>query len=406
MKNVAIVNTGYSGSTGKIAVGLNEYLKRHSYHSHVCQNGDPHIADGDYRIGNSLDKYLHAFLCRAIGGQGMYSKRATKRFIKHLEEADVDSIFLLNIHEYFLNEGMLLDYIAMKDIALVYVMIDEYPFLGKCCYNENCMRFKEGCGHCPQVSSYPKSLFFDRSREIFKMKGKGYKGIKRCAFVAPEFVVNKAKTSPLMEGKRLEIVDEAIDVIINKPKDSFELRRALDIGEDKIVIGCVAPYSPKYERKGVKYLVEAARQMENDDRFVFVQVGYAMDDKTALPKNYIPIGYVKNQDLLTMYYSLADLFVFPSVEDTMPNACLEALACGSPLLCFNTSGMPFIGDETVMTLVEPKNVGQMVEVIKATKKKNSNVINTCRNYALNRYDNQKYYEKLESIMNSLNHIKV
>lgn len=402
MNNIAIINTGYYGSTGKIAVGLNDYLKHNNYHSRICQSSGSQIADGDYRIGGTLDKYLHTLLCRVIGGQGLYSKKATRLLIKYLDEANIDSIFLLNIHQYFLNEGMLMDYIAQKDICLVYIMIDEYPFLGKCCYNENCMRYKEGCGHCPQISSYPKSWFFDRSREIFKMKEKSYKSIKRCAFVAPEFVINKAKTSPLMVGKRLEIVDEAIDIKINQPKNSSELRRSLGIGEDKIVIGCVAPYSPKYERKGVKYLVEVARRMENDDKFVFVQVGYAMDDKSMLPKNYIPIGYVKEQDLLTQYYSLADLFVFPSVEDTMPNACLEALACGSPLLCFNTSGMPFIGDETVMTLVEPKNVEQMVGVITATKKKTQIIIDTCRNYALNRYDNQKYYERLELIMNSLN----
>lgn len=85
----------------------------------------------------------------------------------------------------------------------------------------------------------------------------------------------------------------------------------------------------------------------------------------------------------------------------MPNACLEALACGTPLLCFNTSGMPYMADETVMTLVEPENVDQMVGVIKKTKKKDETIINTCRNYALKRFDNQKYFERLVSIMKSM-----
>ena len=194
-------------------------------------------------------------------------------------------------------------------------------------------------------------------------------------------------------------MDEAIDVKVNTPKVTTSLRRELGIKDEQIVIGCVAPFS--YPRKGVKYLVEAARRLENDSRFVFVQVGYDVKDKSGLPKNYIPIGYVSNQEVLTQYYSLADLFVFPSLLDTMPNACLEALSCGSPLLCFNISGMPYMADDTVMTLVESMNVDQMVEVIKNTKRKTRETIDACRNYAIKRFDSQKYYEKLESLMNSL-----
>jgi len=141
--------------------------------------------------------------------------------------------------------------------------------------------------------------------------------------------------------------------------------------------------------------------MEKNPQFIFVHVGYDVKDKKELPSNYIPIGYVNNQTLLTEYYSLFDLFVFPSLADTMPNVCLEALACGTPLLCFNISGMPYIASSDIMTLVEPENTYQMVQVILNTHKKDDGVINRCRNYAISRYDNKKYFEKLLSIMNSM-----
>ena len=86
----------------------------------------------------------------------------------------------------------------------------------------------------------------------------------------------------------------------------------------------------------------------------------------------------------------------------MPNACLEALSCGSPLLCFDISGMPYIADETVMTLVEPKNVDQMVSAIVNTHKKTEQTIKISRDYAINRYDNQKYFSRLIEIMNRFN----
>lgn len=110
---------------------------------------------------------------------------------------------------------------------------------------------------------------------------------------------------------------------------------------------------------------------------------------------------MKDQSLLAQYYSLPDLFLFPSVQDTMPNACLEALSSGTPLLCFNISGMPYIANESTATFVEPRNIDALVEAILHTKKKTEETINICRKYALERYDNEKYNEKLLKLINSL-----
>ena len=142
--------------------------------------------------------------------------------------------------------------------------------------------------------------------------------------------------------------------------------------------------------------MEAAKQLEEDDRFIFIHVGYS-GNLANCPSNFIPIRYEKDQEKLARYYSLADLFVFPSLLDTMPNTCLEALACGSPLLCFNISGMPYIADESVANFVEPRNVSQMVNVIREISKKNEDIITRCREYAKQRYDNKKYYQRLLEI---------
>jgi glycosyltransferase involved in cell wall biosynthesis len=273
-------------------------------------------------------------------------------------------------------------------------MVDEYPFLGKCGYSNGCLKYLSGCGHCPQIRSYPTSWFFDRSAEMYKTKRAIYKNLRKAIFVGPEYTVMSSKKSPLMKGIKTEILDEAIDVSVFVPKDTIRLREQLRISESKIVLVCIAPLA--YERKGCKYFIEVARRFENNDKFLFVHVGYN-GDKSLLPSNYIAIGYVKDQNKLAEYYSLADLFVFPSLLDTMPNACLEALACGSPLLCFNTSGMPYLANETTATFVEARSVEQMVAVITKTRKKTQKIINTCHEYAVNRYDNKKYYAKLTKV---------
>lgn len=400
MSNIAIINTCDWGSTGKIAKGLQAYLQSKGEDALFCYGrGEKHDDEERYRFCMPLEVDIHYADVRLTGRLNGASKFATRRLIKRLREKKIKDIFIVNLHGYILNEKLLLNYLVSDGIRVVYIMADESAFLGNCTYRIGCEEYKSGCKHCRDIKGVAKILCPKASENAYRVKQELYRKLDRITFVGPEFVILAAKTSPLLEGKRLEIVDEAIDVRANTPKDTTALRKELSIDDEKIVIGCVAPFS--YPRKGVKYLVEAARKLENDPRFVFVQVGYDVKDKSGLPKNYIPIGYVNGQEVLTQYYSLADLFVFPSIQDTMPNACLEALACGSPLLCFNTSGMPYMADETVMTLVESENVDQMVEEIEKTKKKTQETIDTCRNYALKRFDNQKYFEKLVSIMNSM-----
>lgn len=399
MRNVAIVNSVHKGSTGKIASGLHDYLLQKGYNSFFCYGrGEKRIDRTHYRIDRVFEFYLHALLCRLFGAQGTYSRWATRRLLRFFEKNRIDTIFGIGLHGYYLNEKMFFDHILRNNIRFIYIMTEEYPFLGKCGYSNGCTNYLRGCGRCPQKKEYPRSLFFDRSRHIYSIKQNAYSRLQRTVFVGPEYTIIAAQRSPLMRNIPTQIVDEAIDVRLYYPRDASALRRRLDIAADKIVLVCVAPLS--YERKGCIYFMQAAEMLEHDDRFVFVHVGYT-GDTSLCPKNYIPIGFEADQSKLAEYYSLADLFVFPSLLDTMPNACLEALACGSPLLCFDISGMPYIADAQTATFIEAKNVPRMVEVIKNTSRKTQATIDRCRAYALRRYDNRKYYEKLVEVGESI-----
>lgn len=392
MKNIAVINTVYDRSTGKIASGLTDFLNRCGYRATLCYGYGREKLHNSYRIDYGIERWFHALLCRITGLQGGYSFFATNRLIKYLTMNSIDTVYLVSLHGYYLNEKLLFNYLAKNNITVVYIMIDEYPFRGKCGYSGECMNYLHECGNCPKLGEYPKSLFFDKSHSMYLNKKYAYKRLNKITFVGPEYTVLSAKQSPLTKKYNFAIIDEAIDTALYSPKNSNNLRCRLNISKETIVVLCVAPMS--YERKGVKYFIELAKRFENDKRYSFIHIGYDLDDKTGLPDNLIVKGYVYNQELLALYYSLADLFVFPSLLDTMPNACLEALSCGTPLLCFNTSGMPYIADETTATFVNERDVDALEKAVKSTRKKTQGIINTCRQYALNRYDNKIYYKKL------------
>lgn len=393
MKNIAIFNTCISGSTGKIAVGLYETLKKNKYNvDFYYGREDGRVQENYHRIGNTLNKYLHAGLSKVTGLQGFGSILPTQRVIHKLEEKETDTVYIISPHGYYINERLLWKFIAREQINTIYLMIDEYAYLGNCGYSNDCSQYLQGCKNCPRTAN-PISRMVKGASLVYEMKRKAYQQCRDILFVGPQYTIERAKTSPLMLKQCMQILDEAIDTDFFRPRDVSALREKLGLTQNEIVCVCVAPYS--YERKGCRYFVELAKRFENNENYRFVHVGFNVDRKSVdLPKNYIPIGFINDQEELAQYYSLGDLFVFPSLLDTMPNACLEALSSGTPLLLFNTSGMPYIADESVAAFAEAGNVDQMESIVKTILKKTEETRITCREYALKRYDNKKYYQRL------------
>ena len=174
------------------------------------------------------------------------------------------------------------------------------------------------------------------------------------------------------------------------PVDTDGIKKELNIAAEKIILLNVALFSNK--RKGVEIYLEAARKMENNDKYVFVNVGFD-GDTNIVPKNYIAIPYVSNQEKLREIYSMADCFICTSTQDALPNACAEAMSCGTPIVAFNVSGIPYLADYPVLKLVNGVEANKLVETILNIKKKDSDLSRESRNQAVERYAYSKNSEK-------------
>ena len=83
-------------------------------------------------------------------------------------------------------------------------------------------------------------------------------------------------------------------------------------------------------------------------------VGLTEKQKKNLPKNIIGITRTNNIKELAEIYSAADVFVNPTLEDNFPTTNLEALACGTPVITFNTGGSVESIDNTTGFVVTKK----------------------------------------------------
>ncbi len=336
-------------------------------------------------FGNCFFLYLLRYhIDEILGTMGLFCVLPTIRLIHSLKEYKPNIVWLSNIHGDYVNEYWLLSFLKKNKILTVWGLPDEYAFLGKCCSVTECKKYldKKGCSKCPRLRTYPRSYIFDNSHLKFKLKQKAYNGFDKLILRSAPYVINNARNSVLLGDKEMYESDSSIDTEnIFYPRENHSLYERFSIGRNTRVILTCAPF--KEPLKGVKYLLDAAKECEQED-ILFLNIAFDAD-KSICPKNYIPLPYIKDKNIIADYYSLADAYVCTSLSDAQPNTCLEALACGTPIIGFNISGVPFIAPNKYGVYVEPKNTCQLASAIKAVKKKTPETINGCRQYAESRF---------------------
>jgi len=81
-----------------------------------------------------------------------------------------------------------------------------------------------------------------------------------------------------------------------------------------------------------------------------------------LEDKVIITGFVKENDM-ALLYNAADAFIFPSLYEGFGLPVLEAMACGTPVVCSNTSSLPEVAGDAAL-MVDPANKASIAEGIK------------------------------------------
>lgn len=403
MKILLINVCAQNGSTGRIVSILKHGYEELGHNAIVCYGSrkekvkEPNY----YKVTKSIESFLSAFAYRLLGYQGVFLSRATRRVISIIVKEEPDVVQLLNIHGYYLDEFKLLSYLAESNIPTVYSMMDEYAYMGKCMFSYECNKFIEGCDHCKRITDYPTSLLFDRSSYFFKKKDQIYKAFKNIVFAGVPWVVYRAQQSKLLQDKNVVIVNEPID--LDKyffPQDVDMLRKEFDIPDENIVVITVAVLSSP--RKGGKYFLDLCKRMGDKKGYSFLYVGYDTDDYEA-PDNIIKIPYISSLKRLAQLFCLADVFVSTTLSDTIPNACIDALGCGTPICGFDISGLSFIGinDINLVKLVKPFDMEALEDAVCSFSKKNASVIKKCRDSVYYDYSPNKVVSDYIEIFNKM-----
>ena len=336
---VLFVNTVCgSGSTGRICADLAASLEAQGNEATIAYGRESVMPDAvrekTIRIGSNWSVLNHGIFSRLFDAQGFCSRTATKRFIEWIRQYDPDIIHLHNIHGYYLNIEVLFDFLRDWNKPVVWTLHDAWAFTGHCVYFDyiGCDKWREHCMQCPQKTKYPKSFFIDRSKSNYKKKKTAFCGIKNLCIVTPSEWLQKCVSQSFLSGYRVEVIQNGIDTSVFKYSES-SLREKYSIGDKKVVLGVSLGWT---EAKHLDYLIQMADDL--GDGYQIVIIGLGKNQKKQIPSNIIGICRTNDVRELAEWYSLADDFVNPTMEDNYPTVNLEAQACGTPVVTFNSGG--------------------------------------------------------------------
>jgi len=394
---IAQINAVYrNGSTGRNTLEMHQSLIALGHKSYVFCANEGNENENVIKIGSKYDHKVHALYSRIFGKQAYFSSKPTTRLINRLSAIKPDIVLLGNLHGNFINMPMLLEWLTNNDVPTVVVLHDCWFFTGHCCHYtlDNCYKWLTECHDCPILHKYNRSLFFDQSRKIFRDKKRLFNAIPRLAVVGvSDWITTEAKKSPIfISAKIFKRIYNWVDVKKFRAIENSNLRSSLEISPDRfVVIGVAQGWN---NDKGLNIFVELAKRCYDID---VVIVG-TVDQEVEKLSNLHLCGSISDVDELVKYYSMADVFISPSVQETFGKVAAEALACGIPIIVNNKTALPEIASGVGYT-IEDNNVDEIIaDIVNLQEKyKHPNgkriISQACRESAENRFEMQNIIEQ-------------
>jgi glycosyltransferase involved in cell wall biosynthesis len=220
---------------------------------------------------------------------------------------------------------------------LLWTLHDMWAFTGGCHYTGDCNRYLEGCGKCPVLHSTREN---DLSRQVFRRKAATYAAMKNLTITTPSsWLAEKVSGSPLLAGQRVVVVQNGLDTNLFRSPGRAESRKRLNLDSGKKIVLFGAIRGTENPLKGFSLLAGALKMLNRSDiqLLVFGSSSAGTTDVSGLNIRFF--GQVNDQALLVDLYSAADVVAVPSLQEVFGQAATEAMACSTPVVAFDCTGL-------------------------------------------------------------------
>lgn len=374
-------------STGKICEDIGKVAISNGWECFVAygRNAKPSTCK-ELKIGSMSDVYRHYIAHRLFDREGLCSEVPTRKLVEQLKQIAPDIIVLHNIHDHYLNYPILFRYLAAINTPVVWVQHDCWAFTGGCMYFDmlECNLWKNSCGKCPEN----RAFFLNKSSYQFALKKEFISKIRNLTFVPVSNWLAGLLSQSYLGERPIKVIHNGTDISVFKPHEKAHNGpfRILGVAADWI------------QRKGLFEFYKLRKLL--DQGYSITLVGLTRKQIKDLPDGIVGIERTTSLQELVKLYSDSDVFVNPTFSDNFPTTNIEALACGTPVITYNTGGSPEAIDVKTGVVVEQGDVNALTEAI--VKMKESPLLpEDCRNRAILHFDKEKCFLKYIDLFNHL-----
>jgi glycosyltransferase involved in cell wall biosynthesis len=240
---------------------------------------------------------------------------------------------------------MQIETLAKLKQPLVWTLHDTWGFTGGCHVIGDCDRYQVSCGACPQLHSHQEK---DISRWVWQRKSQAWKNLHLTLVAPSHWLAQSARSSSLFQHRRIEVIPHGLDTHKYRPINQDFAREVHNLPRNKKLILFGAMQATSDINKGFHLLQPALQQLskagQKDEIEVVIFGANKPENPPDLGFKTHYLGYLNDDISLATAYSTADVMLVPSLQESFGQTASEALACGTPVVAFNATGLKDIVD--------------------------------------------------------------
>jgi glycosyltransferase involved in cell wall biosynthesis len=350
MKVVILNSSDTEGGAARAAYRLHQGLQGIGVSSQMLvknkKSGEPNVIMSQAGIANKFDKIISTISNSPLR---LYPERNrcifSPEWLPDSLAAKVAKIQpdIINLH-WVCGGYMQVESVPKFNKPLVWTLHDMWPFTGGCHYSEECDRYTKSCGSCPQLHSSKDS---DLSRWVWQRKAKAWKNLNLTLVTPSHWLAECAKSSSLLQEYPVNVIANGLDPELYKPLNRRLVRESLNLPQNKQLVLFGAMQGTEDRWKGFPLLVPALQSLSKSEWQGKIEL---LVFGSSQPENPINVGFKTHylgrlkDESLAKVYAAADVMVVPSRYETFGQTASEALACGTPVVAFDVTGLKDIVD--------------------------------------------------------------
>ena len=204
----------------------------------------------------------------------------------------------------------------------------------------------------------------------------------------------QVEESALLSGREVKVIQNGINTEVFMPAERLSEINGIPIYNKKVVLGVANNWGP---RKGLQDFIELRKRLSDD-----YLVGLSDTQKKEIPHNIIGLGRTDNVQQLVALYSTADVYVNPSVEETFGLTTIEAMACGTPSVVYDSTASPELICSDTGRIAEPHDIESLQKsIIEITGKGKAQYSRACMDHVRTNFSESIGYEKYIALYRNL-----